>query len=71
MLVNNTLLIKIYVNEIMLFCFMSGMLCWFANREHRHLKIEFYSNKKGCFKIAGTFFEALICNCLVPSYYTT
>ena len=44
--VNNTLLIKTYVKGIMLFCFMSDLLCWFANGDHQHLKIEFYKHKK-------------------------
>ena len=46
MLVINTLLIKVFVTGIMLFCFMPEMLCWFANGEHQHrLIIEFYKHE--------------------------
>jgi len=68
-LVCNTLLIKIFVNGIMLFCFMSDVLCWFANREDLHLKIEFCKNKKTLLKVATILFEALVYIFGAYSYY--
>ena len=51
MLVRNVFLIKTFALGIMLFRFMSDMLCWFANREHQHLKIEFYKIKGRVLKL--------------------
>ena len=45
MLVSNALLIKAFVIGIMLLCLLCDMLCWFANGEHQHLKVEFINNK--------------------------
>ena len=61
MLVSNTHLIKDFVIGIMLFCFMSDMLCWFANEEHQHLKIEFNTMKteRPCLKLSTILYEAL------------
>ena len=70
MLVSNTYLIKAFVTGIVLFCFMSDMLCWFGNGEHLHLNIEFNRNKRTCLKLVTIFYESLICNCLVPQVIT-
>ena len=58
-----------YVNGILLLCFMSDVLCWFANREHLHLKIEFCKNKKTLLKVATILFEALVYMFGAYSYY--
>ena len=70
MLVSNNLLIKTLVAGTLLFCFMSDMLCQFANGENQHLEIESFANKRTCLKITTIFFEALICNCLVSTVIT-
>ena len=65
MVISSTLLIKTYVTRIMLFCFMSDMLCWFANGDNQHLVIEFYKHKKTILEIAIILFQSIIC--LVPA----
>ena len=44
---------------------MSDMLCWSANGEHRHLKMEFYKNKRTFSKIQLSFLRPSNNNCFV------